>query len=622
VLGSQVRIDTLVCRIATFFALAAFALPMWAQSRVTLDWRRVGNTVMDLSLASPAGGPVDRVWYSPDGSLLFARTQSGRVWQTADFESWQSATAEAPQKNAGSLQGPEGASAVANSLRASRMYAAGRHAYRSDDGGLNWTNVTQSGGESIVGGPLSDAAVSPRNSEEVVVAGSHGIWRSVDGGESWTGLNDGFPNLPVQRILVSSGDGQAIHIVAAGREFRWMAGERAAWRLADQSVLAREEQLRQNTASILGLAVTAIATSGDILYAGTADGSLLFSRDGGATWATSGVVTGAGSVERIRIDADEPNIAVAVTSSSGRGRVLRTNTGGVFWEDLSGNLPAGLIARGVAADNSSKALYTATERGVYFLNADSGVASWTLLRAGSATDVALDRNGNQLYAAFADSGIYSALAPHRLRDPRVVSAADRMARAAAPGSLLSVIGARVNSATIGERNAPVLAANDVESQIQVPFDASGTDVQLAANTPSGNRQLGLTLLPASPSIFVDPDGVPLVLNAETGLVLDPSTPARSGSRLQILVTGLGRVQPDWPTGLAAPIENAPRVVTQVRAYLEREPVEVSRAILAPGYIGMYLVEVQLPALLNRGTAELFIEAQGQQSNRIRIYLEP
>ena len=70
------------------------------------------------------------------------------------------------------------------------------------------------------------------------------------------------------------------------------------------------------------------------------------------------------------------------------------------------------------------------------------------------------------------------------------------------------------------------------------------------------------------------------------------------------------------------MENAPRVVTPVQAYLEREPIEVTRATLAAGYIGMYLVEVQLPSIVNRGTAELYIEAQNQQSNRIRIYLEP
>ena len=478
------------------------------------------------------------------------------------------------------------------------------------------------GSASILGGTLSDAAVSPRNPEEVVVGGSNGLWRSMDGGESWSGLNDGFPNLPVQRILTPPGDGRAIHIVAGTKEFSWMAGERLAWRVPDDSLLAREEQIRASASAALDIVVTAVAASGDVIYAGTAEGSLFFSRDRGVNWGASGLVAGAGSIERIRIDSKDANTAVAVSLSRGRARVLRTNTSGVFWEDLSGNLPATALVRGVALDRASNAIYAATDRGVFFGYTDSGVPAWSLVRSGPAWDVALDVDGNQLYAAFEDSGVFGALAPHRLRDPKVVSAADRVARAAAPGSLLSVMGARVSAARIGERNAPVLAANDIESQIQVPFDATGTNVQLAASTGLGNRQFGLSLLPASPSIFVDPDGVPLVMNAETGLVLDPGAPARSGARLQILATGLGRVQPEWPTGLAAPIENAPRVVAPVGAYLERESVEVTRATLAPGYIGMYLIEVQLPAIVNRGTAELYIEAQNQQSNRVRIYLEP
>jgi uncharacterized protein (TIGR03437 family) len=60
----------------------------------------------------------------------------------------------------------------------------------------------------------------------------------------------------------------------------------------------------------------------------------------------------------------------------------------------------------------------------------------------------------------------------------------------------------------------------------------------------------------------------------------------------------------------------------VKVYLDRAPVEVTRATLAPGYIGFYLVEVQLPEIVNAGPAELYMEAGGQPSNRVRIYLLP
>ena len=74
--------------------------------------------------------------------------------------------------------------------------------------------------------------------------------------------------------------------------------------------------------------------------------------------------------------------------------------------------------------------------------------------------------------------------------------------------------------------------------------------------------------------------------------------------------------------MSAPIENVPKVTAKVQAYLDRVPVEVTKATLAPGYIGFYLIELQLPAIVNSGPAELYIAADGQESNRVRVYLEP
>ena len=69
----------------------------------------------------------------------------------------------------------------------------------------------------------------------------------------------------------------------------------------------------------------------------------------------------------------------------------------------------------------------------------------------AAVDVKLDAQANQLFAATDGYGVYSTLAPHRLRDPRVVSTADWVARATAPGALVSVLGARVDD---GPRRGP------------------------------------------------------------------------------------------------------------------------------------------------------------------------
>jgi uncharacterized protein (TIGR03437 family) len=126
----------------------------------------------------------------------------------------------------------------------------------------------------------------------------------------------------------------------------------------------------------------------------------------------------------------------------------------------------------------------------------------------------------------------------------------------------------------------------------------------------------------SPAIFIDRGGAPMLLDADSGMMFDARKAARSGSRIQILTTGLGKVQPDWPTGMAAPLQQPPSVRAAVTAYLDRAPVEVLSSTLAPGYIGLYLVEIRLPAIVNAGPAELYITADAQESNRVRIQLEP
>jgi uncharacterized protein (TIGR03437 family) len=260
------------------------------------------------------------------------------------------------------------------------------------------------------------------------------------------------------------------------------------------------------------------------------------------------------------------------------------------------------------------------------LGSAGGATAWTSLvqnlPVATATDVRLDAGANQLYVALNGYGVYVAIAPHRLRDARVVSAADYSSRPTAPGALLSVLGAHVQSATAANTAVPILDASDAASQIQVPFEAKGDTVALSLDATAGRITVGLPLQDVSPAIFVDPEGTPMILDASSGVMLDATKPAHPNGRIQVLATGLGRVTPDWPTGLAAPLADPPRVRASVRAYIDRTPVEITQATLASGYVGFYLVEIQLPRILNAGSVELYLESEGQQSNRVRLYLQP
>ena len=479
---------------------------------------------------------------------------------------------------------------------------------------------------SIIGGGLHDLAVSPANEEEAAVASASGVYRTVDGGKSWSGLNQGLPNLPVARLLsLPSGDRGARLGLRDASVVEWEPGQKQAWLPSDNTeYVMKDLGLRQALTATQGVRVTAVALSSEMVYLGTADAQMWVSTDSGQTYSTKSRAPQGGPVERFWTDPADPRIAIAVVGA----HVLRTMSGGAVWDDMTGNLPDSAI-HGVTADRASGAVYIATDQGVFYASADLDIlgqpASW--LRLGGlpeapAADVKLDEGAHQLWAALDGFGVYSTLAPHRFRDPRVVSAADFVARAAAPGSLVSVAGARVSSGQAGNLPVAVLASTETESQIQIPFEARGSSISLAVS--SGDRNMTLPSVPleaAAPAIFVARDGSPMLLDAESGVMLDAMTPAHSRGHIQILTTGLGRVTPDWPTGIAGPVDNPPKVAATVRAYLDRQPVEVTKAVLAP-YIGYYLIEIEVPKIVNYGPAELYLEVGTQSSNRVRVYIEP
>ncbi len=594
------------------------------------EWRRIGNSAIDLQLAGVTTGAVSRLWYSADGTRLFTRTSAGQTYETSDFETWKPASlplaALAPNLDGSAFRVPE-AGATVRLADSRRYYAAGKFVWRSEDGGRSWANVTGYKNQSILGEGHNDIVVSPGNIDEIVVGGSTGVWRSLDGGKSWSDLNGTLPNLSVRKLVAPPAGTRGLRIMAeaAGqvRDLEWAPGERLAWRPAPDAGVAQLELSAKNTLSAaLGTSISAFAALGQYVYAGSADGRLWVSADRGRTWGQPDQARN-GSVGSIFLDSKDQRVAVAVRGT----HVLRTFNGGQYWEDISSNLPDA-AARGVTAGGN--AVYVATDRGAYWAEIDLSLAGpapeWRSisqnLPATRINDVRLDAAGNQLFVAVEGYGIYAAQAPHLRRSVRVLNSADFSNRAAAPGSLLSVLGASVESARTGRLNVPVLAAASDQSQIQVPFEAAGQSFVLALRTGGKDFTIGFPLEDVSPSVFVEQDGAPKVYDAESGVTIDAMNPARAGSKIQILATGLGRVRPNWPTGLAAPLENPPQVAANVRVILDGTPVETTRATLAPGYIGYYLIEAKLPDIVNTGAAELSISAGNSESNRVRVYLVP
>jgi uncharacterized protein (TIGR03437 family) len=591
------------------------------QSLQSHAWRGIGGYTINEGLAGPATGPVKLVWYSPAGNRLLAQTVAGRIFETSDFEHWRLNTSDqVPDRptfpSVVAFMAPEPEARIQQA--GNRLYATGpANLHASDDNGRTWLNLTGFNNRSIIGGGFTALAVSPVNSQEITAANQFGVWRSVDGGLSWRGINEELPNLRARRLL-----NRRMVVMADSSLVGFDSG---AWTPLPGT--DPEVSLRSRFTALTGLRVSSVVSGAGILYMGTVDGMLFTSRDNGTSWSEAERAA-TGAIDRIWVASDRPDSALAAAGT----HLLRTINGGAFWDDVTGTLPAAII-HGIAADAAAGVVYLATDRGVFSgtvpLN-DAGAAGsdWKTvsgdLPAAVAWDVRLNQD-NTLTVALDGYGIFETQAPHRPRTLRIVNGADMSDRPAAPGSLISILGANVRQGKSGTLSYPVLAASAQSSQLQVPFEAPAGILQIALDGPTGSTDrwsVPLTVRDASPAIFVDSGGAPLLLDSASGLVVDPNVAIHSGSLMQILATGLGKVTPDWATGVPAPLDSPPAVRGTVTAYLDGTPVQVTRATLAPGYVGYYIVELQIPSIVNRGMSELRILMNGEESNRVKLYLEP
>jgi uncharacterized protein (TIGR03437 family) len=611
--------------LSTLTALGCLATGVSAQN--TPVWNHIAGYTVNTGLAGPASGPVRSVWFMAGGQRLEAQAQSGKIFETTDFQHWKLNSTDivpTPFPTPPAVLRPEAGVQVGNG---GRRYSVTRDILFGSDDGRVWTNLTGLNGHSIIGGGFSALAVSPANPLDIVASNQSGVWRSLDGGLSWQSLNEDLPNLDAralaaQRTLVLADALLPGDIPVAPRFASITAGK---WVLADgvPAGVPDDAELRASLLTKYGLVATAAAQLGNMTYAGTADGRVFtVAPDGTLAPAT---LEGAAIVSRFWIDPANPQAALAVSG----GKLYRTTNGGKFWDNVTGNLNGGAI-HGVTGDSVAGVVYAATDNGVFSgrvaLNAADRIpATWNALQGNlpiaSAWDARLNPDGT-LTVLLEGYGVFETPAPHLAQAPRIVNSADMSDRAAAPGSLISVLGANVKQATSGQNTFPVLISSDQSSQLQVPFEATPGTFQLSVQRSDGGMWVApLNVKQASPAIFVDADGTPMVLDATSGLVIDSGTPIRAGSTIQVLATGLGRVSPDWPTNVPAPVDSPPSVIAPVTAFLDGTPIRVTSATLAPTLIGSYLVELQIPAIVNSGATELRLVVNGEESNRVKLWLD-
>ena len=220
---------------------------------------------------------------------------------------------------------------------------------------------------------------------------SHRVWKSTNRGDSWT---------PISGDLTKKKERLEQPIM--GKNQSWDN----AWDVYAMS----------NFSSITSLGESPI--NANILYAGTDDGLIQSTVNGGETWTAVEVgsipgVPANAFVNDIRADLFDENTAYVVLDNHKEGDfkpyVAKSTDAGKTWKLINGNLPTPLLTWRIVQDHVKKdLLFLATEFGIYFT--PDGGKNWIELEGGVPTisfrDITIQRRENDLVGASFGRGFF------------------------------------------------------------------------------------------------------------------------------------------------------------------------------------------------------------------------
>jgi uncharacterized protein (TIGR03437 family) len=178
--------------------------------------------------------------------------------------------------------------------------------------------------------------------------------------------------------------------------------------------------------------------------------------------------------------------------------------------------------------------------------------------------------------------------------------------------------ANVSATVNGTIPVPLFYASAGQVNFQVPFEAAGSYANFAVTTASGQTlTVPLLLNAVSPGIFTNANGAAAV-HGVTGMPITSASPAQPGEVISLFTTGLGAVYPTPATGAAASASPLSLVSSQVTATIGGQSAAVSFAGLAPTFVGLYQVNVQIPAGVSGASVPVVISVSGSSSNNATL----
>jgi uncharacterized protein (TIGR03437 family) len=176
------------------------------------------------------------------------------------------------------------------------------------------------------------------------------------------------------------------------------------------------------------------------------------------------------------------------------------------------------------------------------------------------------------------------------------------------------------SVSIGNIPAPLFYVSPVQIDAQIPWTLTpGNQYQIQVNANGAVSTPGsVTIVPAAPGIAAAASGLALAQhNADFSSVTE-SSPARPGEYVVLYLAGLGATDTVVATGAAAPSSPLIHPLISPTLTLDGSSVPIAFVGLVPGYVGLYQIDVQIPANAPNGDLLLSVGQPGAVASNVTI----
>jgi uncharacterized protein (TIGR03437 family) len=175
--------------------------------------------------------------------------------------------------------------------------------------------------------------------------------------------------------------------------------------------------------------------------------------------------------------------------------------------------------------------------------------------------------------------------------------------------------------SVNGKPGPVLYVNTGQINFQIPWETAPGSANITVSSNGiASAALNATILAAAPGLFFDGSHA-IVQNTDFSLN-SSGNPAKIGDTIMAYLTGAGAVSPAVADGAPAASNPLSKVTSSVTATIGSQPAQVSFAGLAPDFVGLWQVNVVVPAGLTQGDFPLIVSVGGQSSNAANVSVTP